>query len=344
MWGIPTRRRSQGTREGQRPTLPRGGQVPANPAIRHNGHEFVVHDQEVEDMLQSIRMRLQSMQPGQSQDRTRDLRYGQKFRIGELVWVKIPPIQSHELPLQIDFWPGYIEDHSCRSAPDQRTVHHSQRGDDRTDEYEVELLGVGQTCSILEENLAPWQAHKLSPELQNALSEAVPQIRVTARLSEFSRFHPIQVPDEQLIFSIPRTFEHASAPLALAMNISRRICKSILLTDEWEEKTTAINGSVEKRYQGCWFGPERFWSRDYIRLRCTRTELDELATRLGSHARLALPTTDAINRSLLLQLKHISLVNDKPTLVGHIFEIAPLDKCINIDDPESEPGKRLLIV
>ena len=307
--------------------------APADPMRSyHGGHDALRSQQAdrasgtsagMDELLTRIHDKiLEQARAPRSADKDEDVKHGQKFRVGELVWISILPITSHSFnrPLpSIEFWPGYVRKHQMiLGAPaDAAEVHHTRRNVPRTDEYEVTLLGIGVAQMFREEVLLPWQAFIYPEDLNNRLDNPVLQAPVTRGLRELSRF-PVTLPLPPNSHS--RDLENALAPLTVGMTIAHQVCSYHFPTDDWAYKFTAPDGSSETRWQGCWLGPERIWAGDYVRVAVPRTDFQDQPW----YSELRPPSLGALNLGLLLKVRHIATDHeDKLFITGPLVEICP---------------------
>lgn len=256
-------------------------------------------------------------------ERDEDLARFRAFRVGELVWASIPPlIREGDSPLDvgemIEFWPALVQN----LQPD------SGKGSVATGlerEYLLKMLGVGHTHLVKESSIVSWQTIELPKVIRRRIRYPAMPVDVTAEFAELNRFHPMP-PQTPNPCDLPRTFENALGPLGIAHTQARFIAEQYTLTDE---HTDPLEPGV-KLYQGAWFGPERIWAHDLVRLACTRATLveDGLSEPLLNHS------TGADERGLFLQIFEMFFVSRLPTVTGCLYELAAESAC------NSDPGPR----
>lgn len=210
-----------------------------------------------------------------SLDRHYDLVTLRPFRPHELVWVSIPDLEPEETTpngKSLRFWPAVVEDlWRQKSLPvgDKRSRH-------KEVSYRVRLLGAKLTNFVLVDQIVSWQAYHLPEVVLKDIQDPSMPVEVTSSLSELEFFYPLEVPattthsDAFLPNSrrqIPRTYENALGPLALAYRMAKIIERSWFPSDPLPENTSS------SRYQGLWWGAERIWVDDIVRLGASREEL-----------------------------------------------------------------------
>ncbi|KAG8936003.1 hypothetical protein FRC02_005199 [Tulasnella sp. 418] len=265
-----------------------------------------------------------------SRFRENDLRSGRRFRFGELVWVSIPPLVDPEKEeAAIHFWPGLIKEYWTHKESTLAAESSSNGSRYVTKEfvmYRVMLLGVMHVNSVDERLIIPYQAY--------AIRRAVQQRLRTFKLLNNQyprphRFFPIPAPS-----SIPidryneRTYAEAIFPLKLANRIAEKVQGKWAPTNKWnpdfsdqevgEPDPGRARGS--RSYQGLWWGPERIWVGDLVRLTFMWGALDSS----GLSKDLLPPSPGADTRGLLLRIS--SIVLDRRLarfyVTGPMYEVA----------------------
>lgn len=279
-----------------------------------------------------------------NRDRNLDLRASRRFRVGELVWCALsPPIHGDHVDECIEFWPGLVNEvrlktdvlpHSPGSAWNvvQSTV------------YKVKLLGITHSYVLPEVAALPYQAYGASTELIERLRLSGNPALLQDR-QQLSDFHPIPVGIE--VQSGPQAqFVDAATPFALAIQIAAHLVRMWTPTDEWkfhgEVPTAATSASApsttevhETRYQGLWWGAERIWVDELVRLQPARAQVMPQGS---SVIKRASPRADA--RGVLMRINAVIAMSegagkDRPRdckVAGFLYELAD-------DSYEEEPSE-----
>ncbi|KAF9073278.1 hypothetical protein BDP27DRAFT_1417405 [Rhodocollybia butyracea] len=278
-------------------------------------------------------------------------------RNDELVWVALEhPIEGPRRDVDIiKAWPAIVEEASTRpettpsvvlptqngvssfpdynpESPPWKTTHHTK--------YKLKLLGTSCSLVTRDDQVLSYQAYLPPTELIAALQE-VPLSQVRFDSEYTTNFTPVRVTNPADPFVPPPTFEEATGPYALAIQIASQIAGFWNLTDDWEFKfafrddkpvrsvsatdgfsleqaisaasnSNAINGGPQtsygtshisgnrhmttqelekakasslgmpkavgqvysqKNFHGLWWGAERIWTGDLIRLKIGRNAI-----------------------------------------------------------------------
>ncbi|KIO34125.1 hypothetical protein M407DRAFT_17035 [Tulasnella calospora MUT 4182] len=244
----------------------------------------------------SVKNRLPEKKTGRiyamAAERHADLTCGGYFRPGEVVWVSIPCLipESRE-PKSVDevieFWPALLKGRHVT----KHVEPHTPGTPFKTTEsfrYEVQLLAVGISHTIEENQILSWQAYQLPRVVREQTLKPRMPVEVSPHLLELENFRPLPIQLSKRLHNLPpgydkrteisRTFENALGPLAVALShakiISRQYCP------EYPYRDSRQFGAPEL-YQGVWWGPEHIWVDDLVRLVLTRSELVELDLSAG---------------------------------------------------------------
>ncbi|KAG9050439.1 hypothetical protein FS837_005512 [Tulasnella sp. UAMH 9824] len=245
-------------------------------------------------------------------ERHADLSAGGYFRTGEVVWVSIPHLvpESRE-PKSVDevieLWPALLK----RRHVKKHVEPHTPGTPFKTTEsfrYEVQLLAVGVSHPVEEDQILSWQAYQLPRVVREQTLKPRMPVEVSPHMLELEDFRPLPIqlskrlpilpPGYDRRTEIPRTFENALGPLAVALShakiISQQYCPEYPYRDSRQQGTTEL-------YQGVWWGPEHIWVDDLVRLVLTRSELVEWEMSAG----LLEPTSGAGERGFFGQIVEI---------------------------------------
>ncbi|KAG8951861.1 hypothetical protein FRC04_005553 [Tulasnella sp. 424] len=271
------------TRRKLRPTLPASeaavlsGSAPAGPPDKLKLFSWTSTKHRPQEKKTG---RIYAMAP----ERHADLTCGGYFRPGEVVWVSIPHIipESRE-PKSVDelieFWPGLVKGRHVA----KHVQSHTPGTPFKTTEsfqYEVQLLAAGVSHTVEESQLLSWQAYQLPRVVREQTLKPRMPVEVSPHMLELEDFRPLPIhlskplhnlpPGYDKRTEIPRTFENALGPLAVALShakiISQQYCPEYPYRDSRQFRAPEL-------YQGVWWGPEHIWVDDLVRLVLTRAEL-----------------------------------------------------------------------
>ena len=213
------------------------------------------------------------------------------YRRGELVWACLdPPIRGQQDAEKITFWPGIVGEIHLQvkvNHPSDDSFVPSQNY-----AYTVHLLAVHQAHVFPEAQILPHQAYVQSGALSQRLHIFQPPSDLSPDLSEFSSFKPLQKSsfDDVPYPEAPR-FEDALGPYILAVRINEFLTTYFKPIGKWifysEEPSNGVNGSstngssgsvhgtfmkAHHRYQGLWWGAEKLWTGDLVRIKPERSK------------------------------------------------------------------------
>ncbi|KAG8855152.1 hypothetical protein FRB96_007190 [Tulasnella sp. 330] len=279
-------------------------------------------------------------------NRVYDLTLIRPYREGELVWVAVDPIRPSRdehagEEEEIKLWPATVIAPPGRSRLSQTSVA-------RSHVYNVELLGVDQRQVVPYEKVLCWRAYTLPDAIADQiLSPTMPiGIVVTPTLLALRGYHPLPPPPRALDDrpplvpglgvrpvteprEIPRTFENALGPLALAQRKADYIQERYCGTNTYSElKENLGDGSGEKVcYQGLWWGAERIWVDDLVRLTCLRGELENALEVAGLEHNLEDSSPEADLRQLFAHVREFTFeqVNRRICFSAELYELASDD-------------------
>ncbi|CAE6482273.1 unnamed protein product [Rhizoctonia solani] len=258
-------------------------------------------------------------------ERLRDINSGRAFRTYELVWVTLAnpiPITEDGL-LEIEFWPAIILTYSTKNEPtphkpgetDYEIVAHFT--------FNVRLLGVNHQVTVSGDRLLPQLGYIPSQSLLMTVKECQPnRPPVSREFSEYARFNPL--PEYNDVLELPHgnyTREDILPAFTLALHVVACLTPVWSATNAYSSDDKGV--SEDELFQGLWWGSERIWLDDVVRLRPPREELDPENT-LGL---LPPSSPDAVDRALFLRLTYIVVDREDPTgmnicVGGDLYELA----------------------
>ncbi|KAF7370540.1 Actin-related protein 8 [Mycena sanguinolenta] len=279
------------------------------------------------------------------------------FRDGELVWCSLAePIMRPNEGDAIEFWPAIIDEMHNRVEP-TRIPHDDVPADAASTPWRSYLLPDAM--------IIPYQTYLIpSTILQAMVDRPVPEWDLSPdQLTSFDPCPPLPGP-------LP-TFSDALTPLALALQIASTLSGFWSLTDEWDAKLTLppTNSLVptmqiwapfptaprgqgpppplrvvhQTRFQGFWWGGERIWADDLVRLKVPRNCLAPMGaqhifapsgpgpkSRSIAESRGGDPTPyGASSRGVFMKIDTIFLVEGSGKrecrVTGMLYELADLD-------------------
>ncbi|CAE6489295.1 unnamed protein product [Rhizoctonia solani] len=248
-------------------------------------------------------------------ERLRDLNSGRSFRTYELVWVALASPIPVTADAAIEFWPAVILAYSTKNEPtphkpgetDYEVVAHFT--------FNVRFLGVNHQVTVAADRLLPQLGYIPSQSLLDAVKECQPNRPVNPEFSDYTYFNPLPEYDSLLELS-PGSYTHEDALPSFTLALHIVAC----LTPVW---CTTNSYSSEELFQGLWWGSERIWLDDLVRLRPSREDLDP-EDKMGL---LPPSSPDALNRALFLRLTYIVVDQDDPKgtnlcIGGDLYELA----------------------
>ncbi|KAG9029510.1 hypothetical protein FRB95_005231 [Tulasnella sp. JGI-2019a] len=272
-----------------------------------------------------------------------DLDLVRPYREGELVWVAIEALtpsdrEQTDPEEEIKLWPATVAALPVQSRPPQPSAP------SRT-QYNIELLGVDHQQIVSFEKILSWRAYTLPDVIseQIQLPRMPSDIQVTPVFSAFKGFRPLPAPPSASDghatsaprpgfrsmpkpLDIPRTFENALGPLAVAQGKAEYIQERFYGTNPYSElEENSGHGSSEKIcYQGVWWGAERIWVGDLVRLTCLRGDLENELEAAGLQHHLEDSSPNADQRQLFARIQEFSFDQAKNQLClsAELYELA----------------------
>ena len=219
-------------------------------------------------------------------ERVSDLRLGRLYRDAELVWCALaPPIQGAHPHERIHFWPSIISDSSIHTNVTNGNANAAWRVEQKR-YYSIALFGWNGTLQdVPEDSLLPYQAWGPSQDLIDRL-----RIAGDPAIIQNKALYPNTLPvtlgsastNDQL------GFKDASTPFALSLQMAAHLLQFWTPTDEYvfdglvpraPQAGSAATGEItyaelkEIRYEGLWWGAERIWTDELIRLVPSRDQV-----------------------------------------------------------------------
>ncbi|KAG8692054.1 hypothetical protein FRC11_007020 [Ceratobasidium sp. 423] len=256
-------------------------------------------------------------------ERLRDLNSGRAFRTSELVWVTLanPIPVTEDRSIEIDFWPAFILTYSTKNEPTPHKPGETDYEIIAHFTYNIRLLGVNHQVTVPGDRLLPQLGYVPSQSLLMAVKECPPNPNrpVNREFSEYAHFNPL--PEYDDVLGLPPgsyTREDALPAFTLALHVVA------CLTPIWGTTNAySSDNSDDELFQGLWWGSERIWLNDVVRLRPSREDLDPENT-MGL---LPPSSPDAVDRALFLRLTYIVVDREDPKgmnicVGGDLYELA----------------------
>ncbi|ELU43632.1 Clr2 domain-containing protein [Rhizoctonia solani AG-1 IA] len=250
-------------------------------------------------------------------ERVRDLNSGRIFRAYELVWVALmEPVPVADDGTEIDFWPAIVLSYSTKNEPTPHKPGEIDYDIVSRFMFNIRLLGVNHQVTVPENRLLPQLGYTPSQSLLAIVKECPPNRPISPGLSEYTHFNPL--PEYDRVLEIrPGAYTRDDALPAFTLALHIMGC----LVPVWSATNAYSND--DELFQGLWWGAERIWLEDVVRLRPSRDELDP------DNAMGLLPPSseDALDRALFLRLAHIATDQEDPTgtnisVGGDLYELA----------------------
>ncbi|KAJ7224191.1 hypothetical protein GGX14DRAFT_648908 [Mycena pura] len=291
------------------------------------------------------------------------------FREGELVWCAIEPIVGPQ-DEAIDFWPAIIDEVSLRNQREGLPHGSIPESIHQHTGYTVKFLAISRTYYFPDTMVIPYQSY-ICPNgiLQQMVQRPVGDWE-DLNAEALSKFDPC--PPQP---AITPTFFDTLTPFALALQIASKLCEFWCLTDEWDAKLTlpplprpvpplsSLQSAIEfagsnnaanrapgprvltqTRFQGLWWGGERIWAGDLVRLKVPRSCLAPAGAQNifapsgpGEKNKIEINNTGgdpadfgATSRGVFLKIDSISLVDGTTgrrecRVLGMLYELAEVD-------------------
>ncbi|KAF8216578.1 hypothetical protein K438DRAFT_1703576 [Mycena galopus ATCC 62051] len=300
------------------------------------------------------------------------------FREGELVWCALqqPIMHSPDLSDGIYFWPAIIDEVKLHIDSVPTGDYSTPWVTTQSTTYKVQFLAIQRSYHFPDTKIIPYQTYIIpSTILQEMVARPVDEWDLSA--DKLTAFEPCP-PDASLPI-----FSDALTPLAVALQIASALSGLWCLTDDWDAKLTlpsrpppphsslqsaieaagannANMGSIssgprgqglpppprvvsQTRFQGMWWGGERIWADDLVRLKVPRNCLAPMGAQHifapsgpGEKSRLLAESRGgdstpygAISRGVFMKIDTIFLLDGvgkrECRVTGMLYELADVD-------------------
>jgi hypothetical protein len=231
-----------------------------------------------------------TLPPNMHPDRAEDLRLAHQSRDNELVWVPVhPPIPTPDNSCSIRHWPGMVV-----RWKRQAHVIPIPGGDESA--YEVEE-SLWYTISLLatdgkERNYdsgvtLPFLAYRVEDKLLEALKHVPsPSMEMLGSQSQYFEKHsPFPLADNNQNSehgAKELRFEDVAHQYSLALQIQANIAQfwsplnpvgEALAVTQVQKSLSATKASGVTQYEGIWWGPEKIWCGELVRVICSHEDL-----------------------------------------------------------------------
>lgn len=259
-------------------------------------------------------------------ERIRDLTAtGRPFRALELVWVALmkPIYLKADKSIAIDFWPAIVSSISTRNVATPHNPGDPNYSIECRYAYHMRLLGVNHTVTLDGERLLPQLGYTPPQALLEMVKDCAPSRPLDLDFQEYAQFNPLPEFNGSLkLTGQKNSFQDALPAFSLALHITA--CLTPMWCTSHPYQSEDGKSDTDDLFQGLWWGSERIWLEDVVRLRASREELDP------ENAMGLLPTSssDAASRPLLLRLTYITPDKDDASEMsisvgGDLYELVP---------------------
>ncbi|QRV74047.1 Transcription-silencing protein, cryptic loci regulator Clr2 [Ceratobasidium sp. AG-Ba] len=304
-------------------------------ASRRAAREKMARDKAEKD--QATKRTDQPGPAGALPERIRDLTAsGRAFRGLELVWVvlKNPIYLKPDKSVAIDFWPAIVHSFSTKNTPSSHKPGDPNYTIQCQNMFTVRLLAVNHEIRVSEDRLLPQLGYGPGMALLDMIRECGPSRPLSLNFEEYMDFNPLSEYNKDLGIS-PSQYTSQDALPAFTLALHIVAC----LTPMWCVTHSYINDDAKSKeeayYQGIWWGSERIWLDDLVRLRPSREEVDP-----GNQLGLLPPSSpDALNRALFLRITYIVADPGDPSetgicVGGDLYELA-------LESEQSKPASKI---
>ncbi|KZO97007.1 hypothetical protein CALVIDRAFT_536474 [Calocera viscosa TUFC12733] len=207
-------------------------------------------------------------------------------REGEIIWCTVdPPIAGKKPGETIEFWPCIVVQHevSRKVVPTEA----NPKASGTAPAWEVQALGTVCNAHVRAEDILPYQAYDIPQSTKDVLMQFRP---VSTAFDDLMRFYPFSpaLKDKPRTLTkrrskpelgdqsqIARSFKNAAPALILALHMCDHLDKGWTATDAYSHPVPAQNvenpppisiQNPARRFEGVFWGPERIWEGDFVRL------------------------------------------------------------------------------
>ena len=228
----------------------------------------------------------QNMHP----DRAEDLRLAHQSRDGELVWIPVhPPISTPDSSCSIRHWPGMV-------IRWKRQAHLVPIPGGDESAYEVEeslwytimlLATDGKERNYESGVTLPFLAYRVEDKLLEALQHVPPppMEMLGSQSQYFEKHSPFPLADDNQNSergAEELRFEDVAHQYSLALQIQANIAQfwsplnpvgEALVVTQVQKSLSAAKASGVTQYEGLWWGPEKIWCGELVRVICSHEDL-----------------------------------------------------------------------
>ncbi|KAG9007468.1 hypothetical protein FRB93_007883 [Tulasnella sp. JGI-2019a] len=278
--------------------------------------------------------------PRINKDLEADIRAKRWFRVGEVVWAHLDPplrpLQATTDDQQLEWWPAVVQETRLRVETERGTE--GKEGDyhiRQTTVYRVRMLALATQYILSEDCLLPYAACIPSPPMIDMVAAVLEHGPSLPQFDANDSFAPIPNPlltsfsASTPVSDLNPTFENGAAYFAFALQIAGQVGMYWCATDEYQAVLPTHDGTTtfkQVNFQGLWWGHERIWLGDFVRIKPRRIQL------VGGDILESSP--GAQNRCLFLRITTFYLDDLKdgdgksirmPIVSGQLYEVAEED-------------------
>lgn len=228
--------------------------------------------------------------PSVHPDRAEDLRLAYQSRDGELVWIPVhPPIPTPDNSCSIRHWPGIV-------VRWKRQTHLVPIPGGGESAYEVEerlwytvmaLATDGEVRNYDSGVTFPFLAYRVEDKLLEALKHVPPPpMEMLRNRNQYFKTHspfPLADNDQNSEHGAKGLrFEDVAHQYSLALQIHANIAQywsplhpvgEALVVTQVQKSLSAAKAPGVTQYEGLWWGPEKIWCGEMVRLICSHEDL-----------------------------------------------------------------------
>lgn len=185
------------------------------------------------------------------------------YRKGELVWHHMhPALADSSGGLTIQYWPGIIISSEIEILFHKEPPSH----------YCAIIVYRANLIAI--DHLVTDTHHQIIPFLAYQPPDSITELLLDGSVELISEPHTTK---NYMHSTIPSTLENAFRPYLTALGISQRLVRSYSLNPKFQAPVLEQAPQYKEHtfYQGIWWGPERIWMLDLVRLKAERVELPD---------------------------------------------------------------------
>jgi hypothetical protein len=266
-----------------------------------------------------------TLPPNVHPDRAEHLRLAHQSRDGELVWIPVnPPIPTPDNSCSIRHWPGMV----VRWKRKMDLIHILGGGESA---YEVEekmwytvmiLATVGEVRNYDSSVTLPSLAYRVEDELLEALKHVPPpSVEMLGSPTRYFEEHsPFPIADDNRDsehgFKELR-FEDVAHQYSLALQIQANIAQywsplnpvgEALVVTQVQKSLSAAKSLSVTQYEGLWWGPEKIWCGEMLRLTISHEDLAKhvyIAADLRPRTFSEEVETEVTSRGVLIHLREV---------------------------------------